>query len=291
MPARHHPTSHETASVTWLRPGRAGFAVLCAVLAGDAIVVALCALHRETPLIWPTLALVMTLAWVAAGVIWARLGVFARPIVAFAGPQPWLALTFDDGPHPVETPAILGILAERGHQATFFVIGTKAAAHPALVRTIVAAGHTVANHTLYHAPWTALLPAGPLARQIVAASTQIVQAGAPPTRWMRAPVGLISPPVARAAQIGRVELVHWTVTARDGVADVSALRCLQRLKRGVRPGAILVLHDGVVSPSPVDGPRSVARQVLPALLDELDRHGLVSVSLDQLAAAAAASAP
>ena len=63
-----------------------------------------------------------------------------------------VALTFDDGPHPVLTPMVADVLASRGVRATFFVIGSVAEAHPSLVRRLLDDGHELANHTWSHQP-------------------------------------------------------------------------------------------------------------------------------------------
>ena len=228
-------------------------------------------------LLW-LVPLLPLLGLIATGIIWAQSGVFARPILGFATVNAHLALTFDDGPHPIETPAILQLLAAGGHRATFFVIGDRAAAHPELIDLLVANGHTVANHSLHHAPWTPVLPARRLLAELLAANSVLAQCSGRTPRWLRAPVGLISPPVAWAARRANLQLVHWTATARDGVPGADPRRCLARLLPYVHSGAILVLHDGVVGRN-----ESVARQVLPTLLAEMAKRGLTSIGLDSVA--------
>ncbi|MBM4343485.1 MAG: polysaccharide deacetylase family protein [Deltaproteobacteria bacterium] len=226
--------------------------------------------------LWPLGALGALLAWVGAGVRFAEIGVFARPLLCVAGTPGRLALTFDDGPHPVHTPRILELLADAGHQATFFVIGERAARYPELVRDMARRGHLVANHSLRHQPWTPALPAAMLAREWAAANRQIAELTGRFPRWMRAPVGLVSPPVAVAAQRCGLQLVHWSATARDGVAWADRERCWQRLRPGLSAGAIVVLHDGV------GGETCAAVDLLPAVLGELKARGLHSVTLDAL---------
>ncbi len=224
----------------------------------------------------PVAALAALLAWVGAGVRFAQLGVFARPLLRVQGVRGQLALTFDDGPHPVHTPKVLALLALHGHRATFFVIGERASRHPALLRAIVEGGHLIANHSLRHQPWTPALPASQLAREWAAANRTIAEATGIFPRWCRAPVGLVSPPVAEAARRCGMLLVHWSVTARDGVAWADRERCWSRLSRGLQAGAIAVLHDGV------GGENCAAVDLLPRVLDDMRARGLVSVTLDEL---------
>lgn len=225
---------------------------------------------------WPVAALCGLLAWVGIGVRFAGAGVFARPLVRVAGSPGRLALTFDDGPHPVHTPQVLDLLAQAGLRATFFVIGERAVRHPELLRDIARRGHQVANHSLRHQPWTPAMAAGRLARQWASANRVIAEHTGAFPRWMRAPVGLISPPVAEAARRCGLQLVHWSVTARDGVAWADRDRCWRRLQPGLQAGAIVVLHDGV------GGDTCAAVDLLPQVIAELRARGLISVTLDEL---------
>jgi peptidoglycan/xylan/chitin deacetylase (PgdA/CDA1 family) len=105
----------------------------------------------------------------------------------------------------------------------------------------------------------------------------LARAAGQPPRWFRPPAGVISPRVASAARRLGLELVLWTATARDGVLTTPK-RALARLVRALRPGAILVLHDG--SQRPDRAP--IAAAVLEPLCDALDARGLRSVTLDEL---------
>lgn len=269
----------------WLRPSHLAQRSLWLLL-GLLIAFSLLSLRGLTlpPLLLPALALV-TLLLVSAGVAFAQLGVFARPLLAFTPTQPVLALTFDDGPHPQETPAILKLLAAEGHTATFFVIGEKAAQHPQILQEIHQAGHTLGHHSLRHVPWTPVLTAAQFEREVQETSRIFQRAGVKPPLWLRAPMGLITPPIELAARRLGLELVHWTATARDGVQRAQPERSLARLQAHLRPGAILVLHDGVPGPQNSAGPQSsVARQILPQLLEKMRVQGLRSVGLDVLLA-------
>lgn len=279
-----HPRSNTFPSqasegIRWVRPSGAGRRLLWSAIGANLVAAAMYAVGLVTSAYWLLPTVVGLALVIAIGVARAESGVFARPIVAFETRAPWLALSFDDGPHPVETPAILELLAQGNHKATFFVTGLRAQKYPDLIRKIADRGHTIANHSLRHAPWTPVLPAMTLARELAEANRYIEGQTGDQPRWFRAPVGLISPPVALAAQVAGMDLVHWTASARDGTARAPANACLARLLPHVHPGAILVLHDGVVG---ADG--SVARQILPGLLAEMDRRGVRSVGLDGLLA-------
>jgi peptidoglycan/xylan/chitin deacetylase (PgdA/CDA1 family) len=103
-----------------------------------------------------------------------------------------VALTFDDGPDPLTTPALLRLLARHRAPATFFVIGKKAEMHPELIRAILAGGHLVGNHTYRHDTLVMLKSAAILAREIEAAQAAVAPFGVVPLAF-RPPVGITSP--------------------------------------------------------------------------------------------------
>lgn len=226
---------------------------------------------------------------VAAGVAWQGSGIFARPLLSVDTGRPELALTFDDGPDPRFTPAVLELLAARGQRATFFVIGERAAAHPGLLRAIARGGHALGNHSFAHAYATPFRSPARLAEELRRTSALIEDALGARPRWFRPPVGLLSPRVAAAARIAELELVGWTASARDGVASRTVPAALERLAPHLRPGAILTLHDGALGSRAT----SIARPLLEALLDRMEARGLRSVTLDALLSppAPVASAP
>ncbi|MSQ83999.1 MAG: polysaccharide deacetylase family protein [Myxococcales bacterium] len=260
-------------------PGRCGLALLWLWLAGGLALAA----AKATGVLWVVWPLWWWLIGLAAavtiGVRFAQTGVFARPLLRVSAAKGRLALTFDDGPHPRHTRQILDLLDACGQRATFFVVGDKVAHYPEVAREIVARGHGIANHSLRHQPWTPMLPARMLATELVTANTLIFRhTGVKPT-FFRAPVGLISPPVAAAALRAGLQLVHWSGTARDGLAWAQPQACLERLRKATVAGAILVLHDGVG----VDD--CIAVRILPQLLADMAALGLQSVRLDELVAA------
>ena len=193
--------------------------------------------------------------WPLAGAAVACVGVHAWAILdprsQLDGPVIWrlgadaaaLALTFDDGPGEA-TPAILDRLARSGMHATFFVIGENARRHPDLLRRIAGEGHAVGLHSLGHDRRFPLRGPAALVRDLEENRRILADLlGAPPLPLLRPPMGLVSPTVGVAARRCGLHLVTWTASGRDGGATTPT-RILARLERGLRPGAILVLHDG-----------------------------------------------
>lgn len=156
------------------------------------------------------------------------------------------ALTFDDGPDPETTPAVLALLARHGAKATFFLIGQRVARHPEIVARIVAEGHAIGNHSWDHPALPTLPPAG-IADQL--ARTRTALAAAAPgvaVTLMRPPYGDQSLASYLAARRQRLTPVVWSVVAADW-ADDDGPTIAARLLEGLHPGAILLLHDSLGS--------------------------------------------
>lgn len=217
--------------------------------------------------------LVATLAVLVPSLqVWTQL-----PFRAPAG-QRSIALTFDDGPHPVTTRRVLALLAERGQRATFFVIGEKALRHPELLREMQAAGHAVGLHGHEHDHLYALRSRGRVQRDLALAQGSVAAALGAPARWFRPPIGFVSPAIAVAAELEGVELAGWSARALDGLAAAKPERVLRRALAAIEDGAVLLLHDAAES-----GDRAPASlEVLPALLDAVREKGLTAVTLDEL---------
>lgn len=178
-------------------------------------------------------------------------------------------LTIDDGPDEQDTPLLLDLLDAHGAKATFFFIGEKAARHPVLVREAVRRGHAVGNHTMTH-PQFWFWAYGPTAaqREIGECQRVLTEICGTAPRWFRAPAGLKNLFVQAIVEQQRMRLACWSARGLDGV-DPDKARVISRLKRDVRPGAILLMHEGRTD---AQGQR-LAPQVLDELLVWLESEG------------------
>jgi peptidoglycan/xylan/chitin deacetylase (PgdA/CDA1 family) len=187
-----------------------------------------------------------------------------------------VALTFDDGPDPEATPRVLDALDAAGLRASFFLVGERAARHPALAREIVRRGHAVENHSHRHStafPWYGPARAR---REIAAAQAAIADAAGVAPVFFRAPFGIRNPLLDPAlARLG-LRLVSWTRRGFDTVARDSQ-SVVERLVGGLAAGDILLLHDGVAVRPRTGGVHAAA--VLPALGARCAALGLKSVTL------------
>ena len=184
-----------------------------------------------------------------------------------------VALTFDDGPSPQYTPRILAALTKLRVRATFFVIGYLAEANPDLVRQELRLGMTVGNHSYNHpeVPPFAQLPPQLLTDEIALGEQVLSRLGARP-HLFRPPGGSTSPRlVAAAAALGQ-RVVLWSVDPADWRPGNRAKGIVKRVLAAVRPGSIVILHDG-------GGDRSATLAALPAIVRGIRRRGLHLVAL------------
>ncbi len=189
-----------------------------------------------------------------------------------------VALTFDDGPSPLTTPRVLEALAAASAKATFFVLGAKAAAHPDVLRAIVAAGHAVGVHGYDHQRLYALLTPSAVAADIERASAVIEREAGLRPRWFRPPVGQVSPRTAAGARRAGLSIVAWSVRGLDGLRRRTPEQVVARITRGLAPGAIVLMHDAAEHED--FEPASIA--ALPRVLAALVEKGLATVTLDEL---------
>lgn len=187
------------------------------------------------------------------------------------------ALTIDDGPDPAVTPALLDLLAQHGVRATFFVIAERAAAQAPLLRRIVAAGHSVQNHSDRHRHHFSLMGPRSLAREIGAAQERLADLVGERPHCFRAPAGLRNPFLDPVLHRLDLQLVSWTRRGFD-TRERDAARVLARLTRRLAARDILLLHDGHAAASAADG-RPLVLAVLPALARSLAAAGLGTVTL------------
>ena len=153
-----------------------------------------------------------------------------------------LSLTYDDGPDPAWTPAVLDALAAGQATATFFVLGPAAAAHPELIGRMLAEGHEVALHAHRHIRHSELTGTQ-IAADAAAALEALAALGTRPRRW-RTPWGVVTADTLEVADRLGLELVHWTLDTHDWRGD-SAPAMLGSCAPGVRPGAVVLMHDGL----------------------------------------------
>jgi peptidoglycan/xylan/chitin deacetylase (PgdA/CDA1 family) len=184
-----------------------------------------------------------------------------------------VALTFDDGPNPRYTPALIRLLADNGARATFFVVGQEALRFPDLVRAEAKAGMEIGNHGMHHR-----LLRGLDEREVEAEASENAElirslTGRRPTLY-RLPQG-VGDTAARAV-LGRLGyvLVNWSVDTRDYLRQ-SPEALVRRALRQLAPGRIVIFHDG-------GGNRQASVDAVRMLLPELRRQGYTVTTVGAL---------
>ena len=187
--------------------------------------------------------------------------------------QPYVAMTFDDGPSPETTPRLLDMLKQRNIKATFFLIGENAAANPDLVRRILAEGHELGNHTWTH-PQLSKLSDDRVTAEISKTQEAIKAASGYTPTLLRPPYGAITSRQREwiANRFG-LNIILWSVDPFDWKRPGSSV-ITQRILSQARPGAIILSHD--IHKQTVDA--------MPATLDGLIGKGYKFVTVTQLIA-------
>jgi peptidoglycan/xylan/chitin deacetylase (PgdA/CDA1 family) len=250
---------------------------LVAASAGVALVAARAVLVGAPPLPWAIAVLVGYIALILAGVLVLRWRVFVDAVVRGPRGAHGVVLTFDDGPHPRWTPCVLEMLEKHGAPATFFVVGRKAEAHPDVVRAIVEGGHEVGLHSYAHDRLFALRGERRVRDDLERGIAALERVTGRRPLLFRPPIGHTNPIVARVADTLDLTVVGWSLRGRDGIASARPNDVVARVRRDLRDGAIVLLHD-----SPERGDREPAVvKALPAILDAVAAEGFDIVPLSR----------
>lgn len=190
----------------------------------------------------------------------------AGPVSRGEGSGRRVALTFDDGPS-AQTIAVLDILRAHGARATFFVIGSQVAGRAAVLERMLTEGHAIANHTWGHDRLAS-------AASLDATSRAIREATGFEPCTFRPPAGVLDERLVADAHALGMTTVMWDVDPHDWL-NPSPKEIEARVAAGVRPGSIVLLHDG-------GGERDATIAALPGILTMLDRRGYRAVTVPQL---------
>ncbi len=185
-----------------------------------------------------------------------------------------VALTFDDGPDPRSTPALLELLRMEKVPAAFFCIGKKVESDPELAARIVREGHLLENHSYAHSNFTNFYSTARLQAELVQTQAVVEKASGVSPKYFRPPVGLSNPGTFRAARNLNLQVIGWTIRSLDTVI-ASPDKIVARVKRGLQPGAIILLHDGNI-------PAEKLLATVKSLLDTVRGLGYEIVRLDEL---------
>jgi peptidoglycan/xylan/chitin deacetylase (PgdA/CDA1 family) len=185
-----------------------------------------------------------------------------------------VAITFDDGPHPEGTPAVLELLAAADIKATFFLVGEQVERRPALVAEIVEQGHLIALHGYRHRPQPVMTKKA-VQEDLAAGAAALQSAVRTPLAWHRPPYGLYSPAGLGAIRERNLRPLLWSRWGKDWRRLTTPAGIARRATANLRPGDVILLHDADFYSSRGSHERTVA--ALELIVRELKRQKIGTV--------------
>ncbi len=170
-----------------------------------------------------------------------RLGYFTEVYYKATTNEKIIALTFDDGPHPV-THQVLDLLQKYNMKATFFCIGKEIEKYPEIVIRIHKEGHTIGNHTFTHTTKMGFLPSRKIKQEIGSTDAVIYELINKRPLLFRPPFGVTNPSIAKAAKRLKKAVIGWNIRSLDTVLTQEHT-ILNRVLSRLKPGAIILFHD------------------------------------------------
>jgi peptidoglycan-N-acetylglucosamine deacetylase len=187
-----------------------------------------------------------------------------------------VVLTFDDGPHPDGTPAVLDALRAAGATATFFLVGEQVKRHPRLAAEVAAAGHAIALHGFRHRNQLRL-SIGAVRNDLQRGAAAIEEAtGVTPTVY-RPPYGIFSAGGLREVRRAGYAPWLWSRWGRDWRADATPEGIAERATKDLGPGDVVLLHDA--DHYSAGGSHRQTAAALPLILDAVAAQGLATEGL------------
>lgn len=219
---------------------------------------------------WWILTVIVAVFIVAVFLVWScasiRSNVWLRAYCRVDSKEKEVFLTFDDGPMPESTEAVLEILRRRNAKAAFFIIGAQLRGNEDIVRKIVSDGHLVGAHSFSHKNIFPLFSSGRMKRDVQDCIDGLESLAGHSVTLFRPPFGVVNPTLAKVVNSLSLKTVGWNIRSFDTVDynkpnGVDAI--VERIMRQLKPGSIILLHDRLPN----------APQILTELLDGLDRSG------------------
>jgi peptidoglycan/xylan/chitin deacetylase (PgdA/CDA1 family) len=182
-----------------------------------------------------------------------------------------LVLTFDDGPHPDVTPALLDVLKKHQVKATFFCIGKNIIGNETIVKRIDSEGHIVGNHTFAHHAFLPFFSESGLGKDVASVTNQIKQIIGKSPVFFRPPFGVTSPVYNKVLVKQNLKAIGWSIRSLDTV-NTNSSKLMERVFKKQYFGDVLLFHD-------------TQKEIVPfidSLLAQFAANGIKIVNIDQL---------
>ena len=184
-----------------------------------------------------------------------------------------IAFTFDDGPDPQTTPALIELLGKHKIKATFFVIGAKAEKHPDIIKQLTDAGHLVANHSYTHPWYCNFLFGRTLEKQILRTKTMLKKITGSDSTFFRPPMGLTNPHYRRILEKNNMTIVGWDIRTFDKYRKKHQI--VEKIFKKKRNGNIILMHDCGVSIEKL-------QYIITTVAEKLHTQGYSFVTIDKM---------
>ena len=181
-----------------------------------------------------------------------------------------VALSFDDGP-ALQTEKVLKVLDEFNVKATFFCIGNRIKGKEEILKKIDAKGHLIGNHSYSHGYFIDLKNTSSLVNELELTNKIIHETIGKTPAFFRPPYGVTTPALGRATKKLNMDVIGWNIRSLD-TSIKNPQKVLERLKEGLQPGSIVLMHDTVVG----------IEIVLKELLIYLEEQNYTVLALNQL---------
>ena len=182
-----------------------------------------------------------------------------------------VAITFDDGPDPIQTPKVLQVLKEQQIPACFFCIGHKVQENEELIRQIINEGHLIGNHSFTHTNHFPLYSLPRMKKDLQACQFALERVTSQKIKLFRPPFGVTNPTIAKAVRILGYTPVGWNIRTLD-TQQPSKEKVLKRIQKRLRPGSIILLHDRMPD----------SDLLLKEILNLIKKQGYTVVRLDSM---------
>lgn len=176
------------------------------------------------------------------GVSIIRFGFFMPVISSIPQLKGMIALTYDDGPHPIKTPILLDLLKKEGAKASFFLIGNKIEAQTPLVKRMLAEGHSIGNHSYSHTGQFPIQSSSKITAEILLTQQLIESISGKANPYFRPPFGVTNPLIAKAVAKCKLLTIGWNIRSFDTVSKDKE-RTLKKITSALKGGDIILLHE------------------------------------------------